>query len=88
MRFLFLQNIQTSSGDHSAPHPRGTRVLSWGVEQLVHAVDHSPPFSGEVKNKKSYTSALFCPLWHGQGQLYLFLLIYIQKLHFFIHLLL
>jgi len=51
MRFLFLQNIHTSSGDQPAPHSIGTRVLSWGIQQPVHAIDHSPPLSGEVKKE-------------------------------------
>jgi len=34
-----------------SPYSTGTRVLSWGVHQPVHAIDYSPPLSGEVKHE-------------------------------------
>jgi hypothetical protein len=35
-------------------------------------VNHSPPYSAEVKNEWSYTSTPHIPSWPGQGKIYLY----------------
>jgi hypothetical protein len=47
---LFFHSAQTGSGVHPAAYPTGTRGCPPGVERQGREVDHSPPFSAEVKN--------------------------------------
>jgi hypothetical protein len=35
----------------------GTMALALSIKQLVYDVDHSHPYSAEVKNERNYTSA-------------------------------
>lgn len=48
--FHLLQSIQTGSEVHQTCYSMSARVISWGVQQLRHAVDHWPPSS-------------VCPVW-------------------------
>ena len=54
--FSLLQNIQTGSGTHPASYLMGTWYLSQGLKRSGCEVNHSPPCSGEVKNKWSCSS--------------------------------
>jgi hypothetical protein len=52
-----VQGLYPGSEAHPVSYLSGTRVLSLGWRKwLGHDVDHSPPFSTEIKNEWSYTS--------------------------------
>ena len=53
--FLYLKNVQTSSGTHPASYSVGTRVFP-GVKQAGHEVNDLPPSSSKIENEWSYTS--------------------------------
>jgi hypothetical protein len=46
----FLHSVQTGSGAHPISFQMGTGALSPGVRRPGREVDHSPPYSVEVKN--------------------------------------
>jgi hypothetical protein len=71
--FCLLQNAKVSSGAHPTPCLMDTGVISRGVYRRGNEVNPSSPFSAEVKNEWSPTSAPHMPSWLGQGKLYLYL---------------
>jgi hypothetical protein len=48
--FSLLYKAQTNSEAHSASYPMGTGAFSSGIKRPGREVDHSPPFSAEVKS--------------------------------------
>jgi hypothetical protein len=65
--FSLLQNVQPSSGAHSASYSVGSGVLSWRVKWQGHEVNHSHPPSAKVRNEWRYTSTPHVCL-HDMGQ--------------------
>jgi hypothetical protein len=57
--FSHLQNVQTGCGTHPPSYSMGTVVISLGVKQPGHDIDHSPSSSAEVKNECSNASTPF-----------------------------
>jgi hypothetical protein len=53
--FYLLQNIQTGSGAYTAFCSAVTGSFSPGVKRPRREVNHSPPYSVQVKNEWSYT---------------------------------
>jgi hypothetical protein len=50
--FFVLQSAQTSSGAHLASYSVGNETpYPLGLKQQGREVDHSPPYSAEVKNE-------------------------------------
>jgi len=45
-----LHNVQTDSEDHQDSHSNKTEVSFPRVKLLSHDLNHSPPFSVEIKN--------------------------------------
>jgi hypothetical protein len=62
-----LQRIQTGSGAHPASCSMGIKPFFPGVKRPEREADHSHPFSAEVKDEWSYTSAPLCAFmaWTG-----------------------
>ena len=56
-----LQNVQTGAGAHLAPYTMGTWGSFPGSKVARSEVDHSPPFSAEVKNEWNYTYITHIP---------------------------
>jgi hypothetical protein len=57
VNFSHRHHVQTCSGTHSISYPMTTgRSLSLEVKRPGREVDHSLPYSAEVKNARSYTS--------------------------------
>jgi len=54
---MLLQNIQTGSGAHQVSYSMSIRVLSPEAKRQGHEVDHSPPFTAEIKYEWICTSA-------------------------------
>jgi hypothetical protein len=50
------QYVQTVSGSHPTSYWMVTRSSFPGVNRPWHEADHSPPFSGKVKNERDYTA--------------------------------
>jgi hypothetical protein len=77
--FLFTTASRTALGPTQPPIQWVPGALSLGVKRSGHEADHSPLFSAEVKNARSYTSTplyifmALCLVKHTQGQLYLYL---------------
>jgi hypothetical protein len=51
---------QNGSETNPASYPMGPGALSLGIKRPERETDHSPPYSGEVKNAWSYTSDPQC----------------------------
>ena len=62
--FLFSKTNQTGSEGHPARYSLGTVVLSPGLQRPESAVNHSLPFSAEVKNVQSFTTTTLI-YFHG-----------------------
>jgi len=59
--------LQTGSGNHHTSNSNGTGTFFPGLKRPEREVDHSPPFSAEVKNEWSYTSPP--PSWREQEKI-------------------
>jgi hypothetical protein len=65
----FSAPIQTGSGAHPASYTMGTGVSFPGVKWPGHGVDHTPPFSAEVKERvELYLYSLSGHSWHVLGR--------------------
>jgi hypothetical protein len=69
-RFSLLQSVTNISGTHQAPC--WGEVLIPGIKRQECEVDHSRPYSAEVKNEWSNTSNFNIYSYHTLGQLYLY----------------
>jgi hypothetical protein len=63
--FLFSYTVQTGSGAHPASYSVSIGDLSRGLRRPGREVDHSPPFSAEVKNECSYFHPYAFMSWTG-----------------------
>jgi hypothetical protein len=54
--FMFLKTVQTGYGAQPASYSSGNGIISQALTRPEREVDHSPPYSAEVKNEWGYTS--------------------------------
>ena len=68
--FSLRQNMLTVPEIDPNCYSTGIRSYVLGGTVVVHKVDHSPPFSPEVRNTWNYTSTPNVPSWRPYGEIY------------------
>jgi hypothetical protein len=63
--FSLFHGIHTSSEAHPVSYLMGTRAFSLRVKWKGHEADHSPPFSGRVKNGGAIPPLPDMSSWHS-----------------------
>jgi hypothetical protein len=80
--FLFATACTPALGSTQPPIQRITGALSPGLKRPWREVDHSPPFSTEVKNGGTIPPVLHTSSWRGRDNFtfYIFVLVYMLNI--------